>query len=408
MSSIDDSHPRRYIYNDADLAKFVSSPAKQQLLLTVQAMGRSCASAAAPAYDPASPLAGLSPATASLRGSLTGMLDWLVEFPPLDTSKARFGNPAFRHWHRRLAERAAAIVHAILEQNREYPGPDDYGMDILQAASEAGKKAAAEHLELDAVADEEDRAAVRELVAYLSASFGHEVRLDYGTGHESSFQVFLYALCKLGCFGSTPDAPPAVERLKAITISIWQAYLLICRQLQTEYMLEPAGSHGVWGLDDYHCLPFYFGACQLQAVPDYTPASIHDDAALQRGDEYMYFGCIRFIKSLKKGVPFFESSPMLNDISNLATWSKVASGLLRLYEGEVIKKRQVVQHFVFGRIFAANWTPSKPPKEPPTKHNFRRSPGGTVAPMARAPWAEEDEDDDEDNDNNSNSRVPTI
>ena len=56
-------------------------------------------------------------------------------------------------------------------------------------------------------------------------------------------------------------------------------------------------------------------------------------------------------QQLKTGAPFRETSPMLNDISSIETWSKVSSGLLRLFEGEVLGKLPVVQHFVFGELF---------------------------------------------------------
>lgn len=381
-SSYSASEPKRYTYSDDDLKSFLASPAKRELLQVTAAMGRACASSADDnddnnsdefEYDPSEPLVDLSPALAALVGSLQEMQKWISDIPPEDQSRARFGNPAFRHWHNRLVQQGPEIVKCILRHHSEQiqkNSNDPYAtFDVaeLKAAAEDGQRAArasadASEADASADADDTDHEVVTELCAYLSAAFGHPIRLDFGTGHECSFQVFLYCLLKLGCFGSTKDHPPKVRRLKAATLALYGSYLAVCRPLQTVYMLEPAGSHGVWGLDDYHCLPFYFGACQLQTQDENNPKSIHDDSILRReGNKYLYFGCIRYIKSIKRGVPFFESSPMLNDISQLSSWQKVSAGLLRLFEGEVLSKRQVVQHLVFGKIFAANWTTNEDP-----------------------------------------------
>ena len=92
-------------------------------------------------------------------------------------------------------------------------------------------------------------------------------------------------MCKLGIY--------KVEDYKALINRVFNRYLILMRKLQTTYYLEPAGSHGVWGLDEYQHLACLFGAAELINNPeDYTPDSIHDENALAMSDDYLYFACI--------------------------------------------------------------------------------------------------------------------
>ena len=97
------------------------------------------------------------------------------------------------------------------------------------------------------VADEARAAALgAELATYFADAFGNATRIDYGTGHELSFFAWLLGLEEAGLLEAA-DRPAVVARVLG-------RYLLLMREVQTTYWLEPAGSHGVWGLDDYHWL----------------------------------------------------------------------------------------------------------------------------------------------------------
>lgn len=96
-----------------------------------------------------------------------------------------------------------------------------------------------------------------ELSHHLLTSFGSPARLDYGTGHELSFLAFLLILRLLG------QLTPADEQ--AIVTRVFVAYFDLVRRLQKRFRLEPAGSKGVWGLDDHQHLSYLWGASQLRS-----------------------------------------------------------------------------------------------------------------------------------------------
>jgi hypothetical protein len=299
--------PKKVIKSEADLVPFQQSKAfaiiqhyLQQLSDAVRSKPISWASKPENATQ-------ASAAVDKVMSMLDEIDSWTVEIEPVQ-QPTRYGNKAFRTWHARLVERADQLVIGHLGET-------------MTAASV-------------------------ELAPYLHVSFGNETRIDYGTGHECAFFAFLCVLCETGFFDLPRDAP-------FIVLRIFVRYMKVMRRLQQRYMLEPAGSHGVWGLDDFHHLSYLFGASQLiRNDQGITPNDIHDVQVVQQtADEYLYMECIREIRRVKHA-PFFEHSPMLNDISSVPNWDKIASGMQKMYRGEVLLKFPVIQHFLFGSVLS--------------------------------------------------------
>lgn len=188
-------------------------------------------------------------------------------------------------------------------------------------------------------------------------------------------------------------------------------YLKVVRRLILTYNLEPAGSHGVWGLDDHSFLPYIFGSAQLtRPITASEPMPLEGSvrgapkpSAVVQGasvdlyrDSNMYFSAIGFINDVKKG-PFWEHSPMLFDISGIKDgWGKINKGMIKMFNAEVLAKFPVVQHFPFGSLFSWDLDPSAPP---PTQSVHLTTHGATnavAAPPAEpgsgagtaAPWAQ--------------------
>merc|ERR1712048_74328 len=67
-------------------------------------------------------------------------------------------------------------------------------------------------------------------------------------------------------------------------------------------------------------------------------------------DTYLYVDAIRQVLLAKQGAPFYETSPMLYDITAVPTWQKTQAGLVKMYRAEVLGKFPVIQHFLFGSI----------------------------------------------------------
>ena len=383
--------PNRAILSPGDHIQFQRSPLFSSLLNFVKLVGEDLKTNYAKSTNSCDD--SLFPAVSLLSTFLKDEVasQWVIDIPPMSSGKVRrFGDPSFKSWVTKMEGASPSIVQKII--------------DASSTVNSSAKTTV------------DNTSHVNELATFLTSSFGHPIRLDYGTGHESSFIVFLFSLFKLGLLpppnlpyntsnsssstsdemplpmppsSSSSSSSPATKSISLgpAVLKIFSAYLYGTRSIQTEYNLEPAGSHGVWGLDDYHCLSFYFGACQIVGYIGNNSENF-DDKYLSPGvvlkeditgfvdipkgksgeeggaghndtveEKLMYIASTNYIKRLKFTAPFPETSPMLTSIAKLPEWKKVASGLMKLYEGEVLMKFVVVQHFVFGEIFKCSWVP---------------------------------------------------
>lgn len=295
--------PGRRILTAKDLELFQSSSTHSLLLSFVFSL----ADSALDKKTSSVPLDDASPTVATILSILSAIEEIIVSCPPADQGSSRFGNASFR-----------LFLDALSLKSSSWH--DSLGLTGSAPISEAS--------------------------TYLLLSFGNRARIDYGSGHELNFVTWLLCLNRLSLLGDSD--------FSAVSLIVFPRYVQLMRKLQSTYYLEPAGSHGVWGLDDYHFLPFLIGASQLLHHPYIRPLSIHNELVLEEeGDEYLYLDMIRWTTVTKSVKGLKWTQPMLDDISGAKNWGKIEQGMRKMFVREVLGKLPVMQHFLFGSLVPA-------------------------------------------------------
>jgi serine/threonine-protein phosphatase 2A activator len=260
------------------------------------------------------------------------------ETPPEELDPQRFGNKAFRKWHSKLLD-SLSLMTKDMELNTLFP-----------------------------------------------KSFGDPHRLDFGTGHEATFLMLLLVIYQ---------QEKQTDLLKHFVLVTLPRYFSLVRKLRLVYRLEPAGSHGVWSLDDYHFLPFILGSSQL-CDGNTQPKDLLTNPSFSELDfdsDFFSDALLDILRS-KRG-PFREHSPLLFSLRNCSSWDELNIGLIKMWRGEVIGKFPVAQHFLFGPHLPITWQHSDgsdmssspmdqaAPAQPTGAVSTGAAPAQTVDPLAK-------------------------
>jgi serine/threonine-protein phosphatase 2A activator len=316
--------PCRAIGTEEDLYEWLDSPACASLIGFVDALADALVGVET-GKPPVEPAGGVAALALKLQA-----LNALADAHPAQRGapttgvgvSIRYGDLAFRDWHDAMSATAVADMTAVLE--------------AAGAADAAG--------------------AGEELARYWVDAFGSRARLDYGTGHEAAFAMALLVASTRGSLLGPPGDDGARDARAAVAATVLPSYFALCQRLVAQYRLEPAGSHGVWCVDDYALLPFFFGAAQLESVGGglRPRAALDGEVSACYRQRYLIFEQACHLRETKAAhAAFEEACPILTDVLRLAkSWAVARRGLLQLWKCEVLGKFPVAQHFLFGATLA--------------------------------------------------------
>ncbi|TIB99656.1 PTPA-domain-containing protein [Wallemia mellicola] len=307
--------PQRRIFTESDVYQWTHSKAYTRLIAFIQELNSAVVDRAID-IDNSDELTGLEELYTDRGKTIDNLItlfkeldSWIDDIKPIDTPQ-RYGNIAFRDWGNRLEQ-------------------------LLVTKNPKNADRLIKRFKVDADT-------INQLKPTLLNAFGSFGRIDYGTGHELSFIVILLMLKQMGLVQS--------EHYYKLVSSAFVTYLKLVTRLQLAYKLEPAGSHGVWGLDDYCFMPYIFGSSQLKGS-DRHPSQLFQKDTFPTPNDNLYALAVTNIAKFKSG-PWHEHSPQIYTIAHtVPNWAKVNKGMLKMFDAEVLKKRVVVQHLLFSSLF---------------------------------------------------------